>query len=34
MDTNSPVADVYFEQAPFPFTGTLKSLHFSYLQAE
>jgi hypothetical protein len=28
MDTSSPVADDYFEQAPFRFEGTLKRLHF------
>ena len=30
-DTGSPVADGYFELAPFPFTGTLKRLHFQNL---
>jgi len=30
MDTNSPVADDYFEAAPFPFTGELRQLHFKY----
>jgi arylsulfatase len=28
MDTSSPVADDYFEQAPFRFEGTLKRLRF------
>jgi len=28
MDTNSPVADDYFDKAPFQFNGTLKSLYF------
>ena len=32
MDTNSPVADDYFEQAPFAFNGTIERLHFSNLQ--
>ena len=31
MDTASPVADDYFDQAPFEFEGTLKKLHFKYL---
>jgi len=31
MDTLSPVADDYFDKAPFKFEGTLKRLHFSYL---
>jgi arylsulfatase len=31
MDTASPVADDYFDQAPFEFEGTLKRLHFKYL---
>ena len=30
MDTNSPVADDYFDEAPFPFNGELKQLHFKY----
>ena len=30
-DTGSPVADGYFELAPFPFSGTLKRLHFQNL---
>lgn len=34
MDTNSPVADDYFEKAPFLFEGTLKRLYFKNLQAE
>ena len=31
MDTASPVADDYFDKAPFKFEGTLKKLHFKYL---
>ena len=31
MDTNSPVADGYFELAPFEFNGALKRLHFENL---
>ena len=31
LDTNSPVADDYFDKAPFAFTGTLKRLHFKHL---
>ncbi len=34
LDTNSPVADDYFEKAPFAFNGTIKRLHFKNLQAE
>ena len=34
MDTNSPVADDYFDAAPFAFEGTLKRLHFANLQSE
>ncbi|MFV8817353.1 arylsulfatase [Haliea sp. E17] len=30
-DTNSPVADAYFDNAPFAFEGTLKRLHFANL---
>jgi arylsulfatase A-like enzyme len=33
VDTNSPVADDYFDKAPFGFTGTLTRLHFKYLPA-
>ncbi len=33
MDTNSPVADDYFDKAPFKFNGTIKRLHFKNLQA-
>jgi len=29
IDTSSPVADDYFEQAPFAFNGTIERLHFS-----
>jgi hypothetical protein len=32
--TPSPVADDYFDKAPFAFEGTLKKLHFAYLDAE
>jgi len=32
MDTNSPVADAYFDEAPFAFEGILKHLHFANLQ--
>lgn len=32
MDTNSPVADDYFEQAPFAFNGTIHMLRFENLQ--
>jgi arylsulfatase len=31
MDTSSPVADDYFDKAPFAFEGKLKRLHFTYL---
>ncbi len=34
MDLNSPVADDYFDKAPFKFEGTLKRLHFKYLEEE
>jgi len=34
MDTNSPVADAYFDAAPFAFQGTLKRLHFANLQEQ
>jgi arylsulfatase len=34
MDTSSPVADDYFDKAPFAFEGTLKMLHFANLEAE
>jgi len=34
MDTSSPVANDYFERAPFKFEGTLKRLHFENLQTE
>jgi arylsulfatase len=33
-DTCSPVADDYFDKAPFKFEGTLKQLHFKNLQKE
>jgi hypothetical protein len=32
MDTLSPVANDYFDQAPFEFEGTLKRLYFSNLE--
>jgi len=31
LDTCSPVANDYFDKAPFKFEGTLKRLHFKYL---
>jgi arylsulfatase len=31
MDTSSPVANDYFDKAPFKFEGTLKRLHFENL---
>jgi hypothetical protein len=34
MDTSSPVADDYYDKAPFKFEGTLKRLHFQNLPAE
>ena len=34
MDTSSPVADDYYDKAPFRFEGTLKRLHFQNLPAE
>jgi arylsulfatase len=34
MDTSSPVADDYFDKAPFKFEGTLKKLHFKNLPVE
>ena len=34
MDTDSPVADDYFDKAPFEFEGTLKKLHFRNLPGE
>ena len=34
MDLNSPVADAYYDKAPFKFEGTLNRLHFAYLDAE
>jgi len=33
-DTSSPVANDYFEKAPFKFDGTLKRLHFANLKEE
>ena len=32
-DLNSPVADAYYDKAPFEFEGALKRLHFTYLPA-
>ncbi len=34
MDTASPVADDYFDKAPFTFEGSLKRLYFKNLKAE
>jgi len=34
MDTLSPVADAYFDRAPFTFEGTLERLYFKNLQDE
>jgi len=34
LDTNSPVADDYYEKAPFAFTGSLKKLHFTNLEVK
>jgi hypothetical protein len=34
MDTSSPVANDYFDKAPFEFEGTLKRLHFRNLLQE
>jgi hypothetical protein len=34
MDTSSPVADAYFNKAPFEFEGTLKKLYFKNLPVE
>ena len=31
-DTNSPVADDYFDEAPFRFEGTLSKVHFKNLK--
>jgi len=32
MDNLSPVANDYYDKAPFKFEGTLKKLHFAYLE--
>ena len=32
IDNGSPVADAYFDKAPFEFEGTLKRLHFANLE--
>ena len=34
MDPGSPVADAYFDEAPFKFAGTLTRLHFKTLAPE
>jgi arylsulfatase len=34
MDLNSPVADAYFDKGSFPFEGSLKKLHFKYLEEQ
>jgi arylsulfatase len=34
MDTSSPVANDYFDRAPFAFEGSLKKLHFAHLEDE
>jgi len=34
MDTSSPVADDYFNKAPFKFQSTLKQLYFKNLPVE
>ena len=34
VDLLSPVADAYFDKAPFAFEGTLKKLYFKNLQDE
>ena len=34
MDLNSPVANDYYDKAPFKFEGTLNKLHFRNLQAK
>jgi arylsulfatase len=34
MDTCSPVADGYFDEAPFKFEGKLKQIYFKNLQNE
>ncbi len=34
LDTASPVADDYFDQAPFAFNGTIERLHFENLEIE
>ena len=34
MDTASPVANDYFDKAPFKFEGSLKKLHFKYPEKE
>ncbi len=34
LDTNSPVANDYFDKAPFKFNGTLKRLYFKNLESK
>jgi hypothetical protein len=34
LDTNSPVANDYFDKAPFKFNGTLKRLYFKNLEGK
>jgi arylsulfatase len=34
MDTASPVADDYYDNAPFAFEGTLKQLYFENMVGE
>jgi arylsulfatase len=34
LDTCSPVADAYFEKAPFAFEGKLKRLYFQNLETQ
>ena len=34
MDLSSPVADAYFDQAPFAFEGRLERLHFENLSPQ
>lgn len=34
LETASPVPDGYFHKAPFKFEGTLKRLHFKYLNQQ
>jgi hypothetical protein len=34
VNTISPVADDYFDEAPFAFNGTIERIHFKNLQAK